>query len=277
MTDTYSTLRLSSADGIARIVLDNPPVNAITATMMRELWDVLTAVAEDPAVKVIVFSSANPEIFLAHVDMRIGAEMATLRHLAAAVPAGSNVFQFVNELLRHQPQVTIVELAGKARGGGAEFVAAADLSFAAAETAGIGHIEALMGITPGGGGTQYLRRRVGRHRALEAVLTGDIFDAATAASYGWVNRALPASELSAHVDRVARDIAALADGVVEQAKRAMAIDDLSDGLRRENEAWASLVNKPAAAQLAQRGLGNGAQTPEGERNLEALMRSAAQR
>ncbi|WP_435852599.1 enoyl-CoA hydratase/isomerase family protein [Streptomyces sparsogenes] len=91
--------------------------------------------------------------------------------------------------------MTIVKLAGKARGGGAEFVAAADMAFAAAETAGIGQIEALMGIIPGGGQTQYLRDRVGRNRALEVVLTADLFDAETAASYGWINRALPADQL----------------------------------------------------------------------------------
>lgn len=108
--------------------------------------------------------------------------------LAEAAPAGVNVFQAVGELLRHQPQVTIVELAGKARGGGAEFVAAADMAFAAAETAGLGQIEALMGIVPGGGGTQYLRERVGRNRALEIVLAADLFDAETAAAYGWINR-----------------------------------------------------------------------------------------
>ncbi|MFJ8962783.1 enoyl-CoA hydratase-related protein [Lentzea sp. NPDC102401] len=64
-------------------------------------------------------------------------------------------------------------LAGKARGGGAELVAAADLAFAAKETAGLGQVAALMGITPGGGDTQYLLDRVGRNRALELVLAGE--------------------------------------------------------------------------------------------------------
>jgi enoyl-CoA hydratase/carnithine racemase len=99
------------------------------------------------------------------------------------------------ELLRHQPQVTIVKLAGMARGGGAEFVVAADMAFAAIGRGGIGQIEALMGIVPGGGGTQYLASRIGRNRALEAVLGADLHDAQTAERYGWVNRAVPADEL----------------------------------------------------------------------------------
>lgn len=276
-TNDHSTLHVSVEDGVARIVLDNPPVNVLDATMMRELRTALDALRDDSSVRVIVFSSADPEFFLAHVDMRIGERMDVLERLAASAPADVNVFQAVGELLRHQPQVTIVKLAGKARGGGAEFVAAADMAFAAAETAGIGQIEALMGIVPGGGGTQYLRDRVGRNRALEVVLTADLFDAETAASYGWINRALPADRLDEYVDRVARDIAALPDGVIEAAKHALPAEHLTEGLLRENEAWAAQVALPAARQLMGRGLRDGAQTPAGERGLEELMRGAVRR
>jgi len=277
-THDWATLRVDVEDGVARIVLDNPPVNVLDATMMRELRTVLGAFRDDASIRVVVFSSADPEFFLAHVDMRIGERMDLLEELAASSPVDDvNVFQAMGELLRHQPQVTIVKLAGKARGGGAEFVAAADMAFAAAETAGIGQIEALMGIVPGGGGTQYLRERVGRNRALEAVLTADLFDAETAAAYGWINRALPADRLDAYVDRVARDIAALPEGVVAAAKHALPAGHLTDGLSRENEAWATRIALPSVQHLMGRGLRDGAQTPAGERDLEALMRGAQRR
>ncbi|MFI8083990.1 enoyl-CoA hydratase/isomerase family protein [Kitasatospora sp. NPDC086009] len=275
MNDVYSTLRVSSRHGVARIVLDSPPVNTLGTAMMRDLRAVLTDLREDSSVRVIVFSSADPEFFIAHVDMRIGDEPDALEELAASAPAGANVFQAIGELIRHQPQVTIVKLAGKARGGGAEFVAAADMAFAATETAGLGQIEALMGIVPGGGGTQYLRDRVGRNRALEVILTADLFDAETAASYGWINRALPAAELDEYVDGVARNIAALPDGVIEAAKRALPADDFTVGLLRENSAWASTFTLPAAQHLISGGLENGAQTPAGERDLEGLLRGLA--
>ncbi|MET7320344.1 enoyl-CoA hydratase/isomerase family protein [Streptomyces sp. NPDC005549] len=273
-TPGCTTLRVDVEGGVARIVLDNPPVNVLDATMMRELRTVLDDFGDDASIRVVVFSSADPEFFLAHVDMRVAEDMDVLEELAASAPPDVNVFQALGELLRRQPQVTIVKLAGKARGGGAEFVAAADMAFAAVETAGIGQIEALMGIVPGGGGTQYLRERVGRNRALEAVLTADLFDAETAASYGWINRALPADQLDAYVDRVARDIAALPEGVVEAAKSALPAEHLTDGLARENEAWAARIALPAVRQLIGRGLRDGAQTPDGERDLEGLMRRA---
>jgi enoyl-CoA hydratase/carnithine racemase len=272
---THSTLHVSTSDGVCQIVFDDPPVNAIGVTMMRELRSVLTGLADDPSVRVIVFASADPELFLAHVDMRIGEDMTALGELAADAPEGVNVFQAVGELIRHQPQVTIVKLAGKARGGGAEVVAAADMAFAAEETAGIGQIEALMGIVPGGGGTQYLRQRVGRSRALEVVLTAELLDAETAASYGWINRAVRADDLDEYVDRVARRIAALSPRVIEAAKRALPAEDLGGGLRAEDAAWGSLIGLPETQRLMGGALEQGAQTRGGERDLEGLMRRVA--
>ncbi|WP_183392891.1 enoyl-CoA hydratase/isomerase family protein [Kineococcus radiotolerans] len=269
----HSTLRVSINHGVATITLDNPPVNVLSAVMMRELHEVLNILREDPTAKVIVFESADPHFFLAHVDMTIAERMDILQQLAATAAEGVNVFQLTGELIRHQPQVTIVKLTGTARGGGAEFVAAADMTFAAAETAQLGQVEALMGITPGGGATQYLPDKVGRNRALEIILTGDLYDASTAAGYGWINRALPAGELDAHVDRVAHQIATLPDGVVAAAKHAMPPTEFGRGLITEDEAWASLVGSPAAQQLMTSALQRGAQTPDGERDLEGLLRN----
>ncbi|MFE7894988.1 enoyl-CoA hydratase/isomerase family protein [Streptomyces sp. NPDC057412] len=272
--DLYTTLRVAIDAGVARITLDNPPVNVLSGTMIRELHDVLGTLRNDDSVRVVVFSSADPEFFLAHVDIHILDEMDGLQAIADRNP-DANLFQGVGELLRHQPQVTIVKLAGTARAGGAEFVTAADMTFAARETAGIGQSEVLMGIVPGGGGTQYLRERVGRNRALELLLTGDLVDADTAAAYGWINRAVPAAELDAFVDQVAERIAALSPHVIAAAKRLVPPEDLSDGLRAENDAWADLVSGDLPARLMAGALEHGAQTPAGERELESLMRRVA--
>ncbi|WP_428933687.1 enoyl-CoA hydratase/isomerase family protein [Streptomyces sp. ACT015] len=272
--DSYTTLDVTIDAGVARITLDNPPVNVLSGTLIRELHDVLGKLRDDRSVRVIVFRSADPEFFVAHVDIHILDELAGLQEIADRNP-DANLFQGVGELLRHQPQVTIVELAGKARAGGAELVAAADMTFAARETAGIGQSEVLMGIVPGGGGTQYLRERVGRNRALELLLTGDLVDADTAAAYGWINRAIPASELAAFVDEVAGKIAALSPELIAAAKRLVPPSDLADGLRAENDAWAELVSGDLPARLMAGALEHGAQTPEGERDLESLMRGVA--
>ncbi|GCD96110.1 enoyl-CoA hydratase/isomerase family protein [Embleya hyalina] len=270
--DAYPTLRVSREDGIAHVTLDNPPVNVLNVALMADLRHLLTALKDDDSLRVIVFDSADPEFFIAHVDMSLVDTPDAFDKLAADLPAGVNVFQALGELLRRQPQVTIVKLAGVARGGGAEFVAAADMTFAAIGRAGIGQIEALMGIVPGGGGTQYLAGRVGRNRALEAVLGADLYDAETAERYGWVNRAVPADELDDVVDRLARNIAALPEGVIAAVKRAIVPEDLAEGLLREHDAWADQFARPAAERLIRGGLAHGAQTRDGERDLEGLLR-----
>jgi enoyl-CoA hydratase/carnithine racemase len=267
--DTISTRR---EDRTLFVTFDNPPVNALSAYAMREMIQLLTSVRTDESIAVIVFESANPEYFIAHVDMNLGAQMDVLGELAAQAPEGVNVFQAVGELLRNQPQVTIVKLAGIARGGGAEFVAAADMTFAARETARIGQIESLMGIVPAGGGTQYLAERVGRNRALELVLSGDAIDADTAVMYGWINRAMPAVELDAFVGRLAKNIGDLADGVSAAAKRILAPVTPLDGYQREEAEWSALIGQPAAGALMGGSLQRGAQTPDGERDLEGLLR-----
>ena len=269
----YETLRTRRDGRILYVTFDNPPVNALSAYVMRELRQLLNALRDDDTITVIVFDSANSDYFIAHVDMNLSDQIRLLGELATQAPEGVNVFQSVGEQLRRQPQVTIVKLAGIARGGGAEFVAAADMTFAAKGTARLGQIESLMGIVPSGGGTQYLAERVGRNRALELVLAGDAVDADIAASYGWINRAVPADELDSFVDRFARNVADLPDGVVAAAKRIFAPISPLEGYQREEEEWGALIDQRAAKQLIGGSLRRGAQTPEGERDLEGLLRA----
>ncbi|RWH41814.1 MAG: enoyl-CoA hydratase/isomerase family protein [Mesorhizobium sp.] len=274
MTDTgFDRLRISRADGIATITIDNPPVNVLDVPLMSEIRRFLLSVRDDPNTRVLAFQSADPEFFIAHVDMTLIDEPHAFDEFVREAPEGLNPFQAFSELLREQPQVTIVKLAGLARGGGAEFVAAADMAFAAEGRAGLAQCEALMGITPGGGATQYLSGRMTRGRALEVILGADLVDAATAERYGWVNRALPASELDSFVDRLARNIAALPEGVIAAAKKAVPVTDLREGFRREHDAWAGLFERPAAEKLIRGGLKARAQTKDGERNLEGLLRA----
>ncbi|MBP2320391.1 enoyl-CoA hydratase/carnithine racemase [Kibdelosporangium banguiense] len=117
--------------------------------------------------------------------------------------------------------------------------------------------------------------RIGRNRALEAVLGAGLYDSQTAERYGWVNRAVPADELDDVVDRLARNIAALPEGVVAATKHAIVPDDLAEGYRREHDAWAGQIARPAAERLILGGLAHGAQTRDGERDLESLLRRLA--
>ncbi|WP_207792830.1 enoyl-CoA hydratase/isomerase family protein [Nocardioides acrostichi] len=275
MNTPYESLVVELEGGVLRVTVDNPPVNVLDVRLMEDLTSLLTAVAPRPDVRVIVFDSADADFFIAHVDMSLIDDPHAFDEIAARAPAGLNPFQALGERLRHQPQATIVKLTGTARGGGAEFVAAADMAFAAIDGAALGQIESLMGIVPGGGGTQYTRARMGRNRALEVVLGGGLVDARTAERYGWVNRALPADELDRFVDELARNIADLPPGVLAAAKRALPPTSLQLGLLAEHDAWAEQFARPATERLIREGLATGAQTRQGERRLEELLRAVA--
>ena len=271
----YSSLHVTVDDGVATVVLDHPPVNTLDGTMMLELHDLLgQRLRHDDSVRVIVFESAHEEFFLAHVDFGIFDSYPDLQAVAKDYPH-VNVHQGIGELLRSQPQVTIVKLAGIARAGGAEFVAAADMAFAGRERGKIAQSEVLLGIIPGGGGTQLLLERAGRNRALEVVLGADLLDADTAALYGWINRAVADDELDAFVATLASNIAALDPGVIEQAKRALPAADITRGLNVEHDGWNELVSREAPALKMKLALERDLQSAGPERDLEGFLRQVA--
>lgn len=275
----YTALRITIQAGVAQVTIDYPPVNVLGLTLIGDLARFAAAVRHDEQVRVIVLQSANPDFFVAHVDMELINQSEAFAELAGALypdPSPLNLFQQLHEQWRTLPQVTIAKLSGLARCGGNELIMALDMRFAAKGRAGFGQTEVLMGINPGGGGTQYLTRLVGRARSLEAILGAALFDAGLAERYGWINRALPAEELDEFVATLARHIAALAPGVARAVKAAVdaAAGPLAQaGFAKENELWAQLFQQPIAATLIRGALAAGAQTREGERDLEGLMRS----
>ncbi|MBT0770113.1 enoyl-CoA hydratase/isomerase family protein [Kineosporia sp. J2-2] len=270
----YKSLHVGIVAGVATVSLDHPPVNTLDGPMMLELHDLLGRLRADDATRVIVFESSHDEFFLAHVDFGIFESYPALEAVKKDYPH-VNVHQGIGELLRSQPQVTIVKLAGIARAGGAEFVAAADMTFAGIERGKIAQSEVLLGILPGGGGTQYLLERAGRNRALEAVLGADLLDAETAALYGWINRAVADAELDAFVARIAANIAALDPGVIEGAKRALPAADLTRGLNLEHDEWNRLVQGELPVGKMKLAMERNLQTVESERDLEGFLRKVA--
>jgi enoyl-CoA hydratase/carnithine racemase len=280
----FNTLRVHVDEGVASVTIDNPPLNLLDGVLLPSLRRFVSLVREDPDVRVIVFESADPEFFIAHGDMRFITEpgsivAATTAVIAAApdvpIPAGLNMMAAVHEEIRALPQLTIGKIAGLARGGGNEFLMSLDMRFAAIGRSGQSQPEALMGIIPGGGGTQYMTGLIGRARALELILGAELVDAELAETYGLINRALPASDLDAFVGDLARRIANLRPGIIAAAKKAVSAARTPvglEGLSVENAASMSLFTADSA-KLAQEQLHAGVQTREGELNLEGLLLS----
>lgn len=257
------------------MTIDHPPLNVLDATLMTELDRFASTVREDERVRVIVFQSADPEFFIAHGDMNFVDDPQAFAGLSIGDDASPlNPMMKLHERLRELPQVTIAKIAGFARGGGNELAMALDMRFAAIGKAALSQNEAPMGIIPGAGGTVYLPRLAGRARSLEMILGAELFDAEQAERYGLVNRALPPEELDSFVESLARRIAALPPGVAAATKSAVdaTVGPLTQGLAEGNELLGEVFTE-TAAELTRAALAAGAQTREGERDLERLMSS----
>ena len=266
MSDPIS---LEISDGVAFATIDAPPLNLLGGELLAALSATIGEVASNDDVRVLVLQSANPEFFIAHGDVATMVDMP-----APTDPAPSDELSWVHgtlDQLRTMPRVTIAKIAGYARGGGSEVALACDMRFAARDRAVFGQPEIGLGILPGAGGTARLTRLVGRARASEIIFGGDDFTADEAERMGWVNRALPASELDAHVDALARRIARFPATAIAEIKRVMmAVESTTaEDLKVEQYAFDRCMAGPEPRARMRRWVDRGTQTPEGEQSLGA--------
>ena len=183
--------------GLWTITFSNPPINIFVPATIVELGALMTDLEADPSVKVVVFQSANPEFFIAHLDVA----------KAVQQPEVLGLWRDLVLRLSSTPVVSIAKIRGRTRGIGNEFVLACDMRFASRQSALFGNPEVGVGLVPGGGALEWLPRLVGRSRALEIVLSSDDFDADIAERYGWVNRTLDDEGLDPFVDALVRRLA----------------------------------------------------------------------
>ena len=190
------------------ITFSNPPINMFVPATIVELGALMTDLEADPSVKVVVFKSANPEFFIAHLDV------------AKAVQQSGVLDLWRDFVLRlsSAPVVSIAKVRGRTRGIGNEFILACDMRFASRQNAVLGNPEVGVGLIPGGGALEWLPYLVGRSRALEIALSADDFDADIAERYGWVNRTLDDDDLDPFVDALARRLASFDRQVLAAAK-----------------------------------------------------------
>src|SRR5258708_4384760 len=197
-----------------RVVFDYPPFNILDATIFEGLQHLLDRMATSESLRVVVFESANADFYLAHFDLT-----GKTGNITTAVgPSGLPILMDTFVRLTKSPVVSIAKIRGCVRGGSSEFILACDMRFASRENTRLGQPEVGVGVHPGGGGTERLPPLVGRGRALEIILGANDFDGDTAERYGYVNRALPDSELDAFVDALARRIASFDRRAIAAAK-----------------------------------------------------------
>ena len=203
--DDFTTFTVEVDNGIAWVTFDFPPVNIQGLPMLADLNVLADSLEQDREVKVVVFQSSHPEVFVAHADTDFLKDMSTdaaTRGEVELLPLQSTL-----ERISKIPQATIAKIEGFARGGGHEFALACDMRFAARGKARFMQMEVGMGILPCGGGASRMARQTGLGRALEIILGARDFDADQAEAYGTINRALDPEEIGPFVEALAKRIA----------------------------------------------------------------------
>ncbi len=273
MTAKFQTLRVDTSNGIAWVTFDDPPVNIQGIAMLDDLDKLAKGLEGDRDIKVVVFQSAHPEIFIAHADTNLLKDMSTQAVDRDEVELLD--LQKVLQRISALPQATIAKVEGFARGGGHEFMLACDMRFAARGKARFMQMEVGMGILPCGGGASRMARQVGLGRALEIILGARDFDADRAAEYGTINLALDPDEIGPYVDELAARIAQFPAESIEACKRTVyaSIDKPIEEALKEEAYWLyqSMSKTPAQARF-QYADDNGAQFDmENQRNWDQLV------
>jgi enoyl-CoA hydratase len=193
------------------VTLNRPKVNALNADLLGELAQVAEACIADPPGALVVTGGGR--------HFAAGAEISDFTDEATRVPLAEAFLASFNALAA-VPCPTIAAVNGFALGGGAELAMCCDFRIAG-EGAVLGQPEILLGIIPGGGGTQRLARLVGATKAKELILGGTQVPASDALAIGWVDEVVPDDQV---LDRAVERAAAYAKGprvAIRAAKRAI--------------------------------------------------------
>lgn len=196
-------LLVTATDGVVTVTINRPAaLNALSREMLAELATVVGELAGDPAARAVILTGAGERAFVAGADIAVMREMGPTAARELAL-----LGQGVCRAIERCPKPVIAAVNGFALGGGCELALSCDIRLAA-DSARFGQPEVNLGIIPGFGGSQRLPRLIGRGRALELLLTGEMIDAREAWRLGLVNRVVPAAELLAEAQNLAEKIAA---------------------------------------------------------------------
>ena len=277
MDHTYVKTRREGRVLIA--TLDSPPHQLMTFDLVAELDQLVAEVERDESVGAVVLHGAHPERFLAHFDVsellesgrasrvRLSHGQASLAlhavSAAARIPGGAALvdrtpatgmlgLERFHDLMLRIGRVGVTFIAaidGSSLGGGCELSLACDLRFMADGDFVIGQPEILLGIIPGGGGSQRLTRLVGTGKAIELVLEGTALDPGEALEIGLVHRVVAPERLLDEAIETAQRLARRPRVAVAAAKRAVyegGSMDLPSGLHVERAAFMQTLTSAAA-------------------------------
>jgi enoyl-CoA hydratase len=225
----YQTVSIAVEGPVATVRLNRPEaLNALNSTLVREVVEVLGSLEADDSIRCVILTGSD-RVFCAGADVK---EMARLT--ADQISQGDHLRAVWERTWKFKKPI-IAALSGYALGGGFELALCCDIIVASAGTK-MGQPEINIGIIPGGGGTQRLTWAVGKYKAMEMILTGEMISAEEAHEFGVVNMVVPPGQYLEEAKKIALDISSKPPLAVRAAKEAIAAaqeNGLSDGLEVE--------------------------------------------
>ncbi len=279
MTLAPRHLRIEQRGRVLQVLLDNPPANFLTTAVMQELADLLDDLEQRQDIGAVILSGAADGVFLTHFDgdeieravapitfsmpawltrlllesesllRHLPGARKLLRHTLLAGVADMNLFHEVTAHMRRMDKVFIAAINGLALGGGCELALACDLRLMAEDDQVerfLGQPEVLIGLIPGGGGTQMLARSLGVAKALELCLEGQLLEPRQALALGLVNGLAPAEELLEAADALAQRLSRRSPQAVHLIKRSIyqaASRDWTEGMASEKAGFLSAASQ----------------------------------
>lgn len=233
----YQYLKVSTEDGIGRIVIDNPPANALNSQVIQELDKIFIRLAGDNSIRAIILTGAG-NFFIAGADIKEIIKISSSKEAEELARQGHEVLGRIEAM----EKPVVVAINGHCLGGGLELAMACHIRVAA-EKARLGLPEINLGIIPGFGGTQRLPRLVGTSKGIEMILTGDMISAQEARSLGLVNKVVPDQDLMKEALGLGKKISSKGMVAVRSAMRAIREGyqvSLENGLNIESKYFGSV-------------------------------------
>src|SRR6266705_1207341 len=213
---TLANVLYEKKGAIAYVTVNRPKVlNALNTPTWKDLQTAFEHARNDLTVRGVILTGAGDKAFIA------GADISELAHATGFEAEQSSRFgQGVLDLIENLGKPVIAAVNGFALGGGCETAMACTIRIAA-ETAKFGQPEVKLGVIPGGGGTQRLPRLIGRGRALQLILSGEIISAQEAYRIGLVNEVVPAADLITRAEAILKQTFANAPLAVKYSLEAV--------------------------------------------------------
>lgn len=222
-------LSVSKQNGIAKVTIENPPMNVLSGQVTKELDEVFRDIKTDDTVIAVILTGSGDKAFMAGADIKEFPDRAEGEETVNA----QEVFNFIV----HLPKPTIAMLNGYTLGGGLELALTCDIRIAE-DHAKLGLPEVTLGLLPGAGGTQRLPRLVGTATAKEIMFTGKQLSAEEAQQLSLVNQVVPQGEGMQTAEKLAATMGKMSLQALSRIKQLIntsEVTSLEEGLRQEEQ------------------------------------------